>query len=172
VAAAAVVLLGGAGTAGCDLVAGCAQDVGRVLRPEMMEAGGAAPDEPPPRDTAMPAPTGIAPDIPPEPEPPEPVDPDAPPPLIPELEEPPGADPEPDPVTRGIRPDIPPERVDIRLMETTGGAEPDEPEPVETEPLPRDWDNLPNAGVRPILPDPAPPPPPPPPPDGDEEKAD
>ncbi len=119
VAAAAVVLLGGAGSVACDFAVEASD---RVLRSEMATDGGAAPDEPPPRDTAMPAPpAGIAPDVPAPPTPDEA-------PTIPELEEPAVVpiDDEPRP-TRGIRPDIPPERVEIRPMETSGGAEPDEP---------------------------------------------
>ena len=122
VAAAAVVLLGGAGTASCDFAVEAAD---RVLRSEMATDGGAAPDEPPPRDTAMPAPpAGIAPDI---PEDLPPVAPDDPP-AIPELDEP-AVEPILDEArpTRGIRPDVPPERVEVPLMQTSGGAEPSEP---------------------------------------------
>jgi len=146
VAAAAVVLLGGAGSVACDIAVNAGE---RVLRSEMATDGGAAPDEPPPRDTAMPAPpAGIAPDI---PEDLPPVAPDEPP-TIPELEEP-ATEPVPDVArpNRGIRPDLPPERVDFRPMETSGGAEPDEPPP-------RVEEILPNAGVRPDMYEPVKPP--------------
>jgi len=182
VAAAAVVLLGGAGVAACELPE-FIQD--RVSRVEMATDGGAAPDEPPPRDTAMPAPTGIQPDIPPDPAEPEPdgEDEDAPP-AIPELEEPAVEEvPEQARPTRGIRPDIPPIREEVRPMETAGGAEPSEPPerpemilptagippqvepflpPPEPEPevLPDDEEWKTRAGMSTTVPDPSPPPPP------------
>ncbi len=138
VAAAAVVLLGGAGSVACDFAVEASE---RVQRSEMATEGGAAPDEPPPRDTAAPPMAGVAPDVPEVPPPTEPGDP----PTIPELEEP-ALEPIPHESrpTRGIRPDIPPDRVDVRPMETSGGAEPDEPPP-------RIEHALPNAGVRPDL---------------------
>ncbi len=138
VAAAAVVLLGGAGTVACDFAADAVE---RVSHNEMATDGGAAPDEPPPRDTAMPAPTGIQPDIPPEPdatrvpEPEPPADPDAPA-TIPELDEP-EAVPTPDrpQPTRGIRPDVPPDRVE--MIKATAGIPPTvSPVPTRIEPEP------------------------------------
>ena len=164
VAAAAVVLLGGAGSVACDLAVEAAN---RVQRSEMATEGGAAPDEPPPRDTAMPAPpAGIAPDI---PEDLPPVAPDDPP-AIPELDEP-AVEPVPDEPqpTRGIRPDIPPERVDV-IMPTAGIPPNIHPEPTRVEPeeatpttLPDDEEWKTRAGMSatvPEAPDPDAPPPP------------